>query len=216
MTKKTASARNRKLVGAYEVSDKRYNRRPWLFQCDMTEVYLCGFERHSSMCHVPAMCPEATAYYGLRKSLWNQLSWRHRIHGIFPTNTAVWTVSQFQGDVKSYQTHALLAVTFVVGIGLFCSLFWLVKQGAHSLLCPANIMFFHQIQSTPFPLGHARNANFIFYKNSKPLPGTGFQHISKVSFFFFFSNSVALSRQRLPCKLVLKMNAFMFWFGPTE
>lgn len=34
--------------------------------------------------------------------------------------------------------------------------------------------------------------------------------------FFFFLNSVALHCQRLPCKLVLKMNAFMFWFGPTE
>lgn len=32
----------------------------------------------------------------------------------------------------------------------------------------------------------------------------------------FFLNSVALRRQRLPCKLVLKMNASMFWFGPTE
>lgn len=95
-------------------------------------------------------------------------------------------------------------------------LFPFLTSEARSALTPLSseyIYFFHRIQSTPFPLGHARNANFIFYKNSKPLPGTGFQHISKVS---FFSNSVALSRQRLPCKLVLKMNAFMFWFGPTE
>lgn len=34
--------------------------------------------------------------------------------------------------------------------------------------------------------------------------------------FFFFSKQVARRCQRLPCKLVLKMNAFMFWFGPTE
>lgn len=32
----------------------------------------------------------------------------------------------------------------------------------------------------------------------------------------FFINSVALYCQRLPCKLVLKMNAFMFWFGPLN
>lgn len=41
-------------------------------------------------------------------------------------------------------------------------------------------------------------------------------YVEGLLFFLFFLNSVDLRCQRLPCKLVLKMNAFMFWFGPTE
>lgn len=87
------------------------------------------------------------------------------------------------------------------------------KERTHSSV--QRIFFFFFIKSNPhhFPwvMQEMQTLSFTKTVNHFQVQGSSIYRRSP-----FFSNSVALSRQRLPCKLVLKMNAFMFWFGPTE